>query len=69
MKKFLINLKNFKKNTLKTSDTIGELANLYDEIFQNFNDFDCNIMHGEEYNVQPKDTYVSFNNYLIKWSK
>ena len=54
---------------MKTSDIIGELANLYDEMFQNFNDFDCNIMHGKEYNVQLKDTYVSFNNYLIKWSK
>ena len=30
---------------------MGELANLFDEIFQNFNDFDCNIMHGKEYNV------------------
>ena len=48
---------------------MGELANLFDEIFQNFNDFDCNIMHGKEYKIKLKDTYVSFNNYLIKWSK
>lgn len=34
-------------------------------MFLNFNDFDCNIMHGKENNSQLKDTYVSFNNYLI----
>ncbi|KRX00859.1 Phox homologous domain [Pseudocohnilembus persalinus] len=68
-KKLQLLSKQLKKDFEGTAHTLSSIGIAYHELFGAFNDFDSKTSEGKESHSKLKDSYVSFNNILMQWSK